>query len=636
MKRMVRHSQIMVEGNFFWATIVVVSLVGTLLVRLWYLQVYRGEQYRLMSERNRTRRIEIPAPRGVMYDRHGQVVLGNRPFFDLVYIPQFIADRDQTLNVLSRLLHIPVKSLDRRLKMGAGRPKYLPVTLKRNLTAHEVSVIQSNKVFLPGIDVVVAPRREYKPGVPPHLVGYLGEIDQSALARHKNPAGESAYQPGDLIGKQGLEAVWEEQLRGQRGYRVIQVDAFGRQTNTDDSAEAMPGTPARQGNHLELTIDWELQQATRDAFRGKYGAVVVLQPHTGEILAMLSSPGFDPTIYQEGMSREEWLSLLHNPFKPLYDKATGGEYPPGSVYKAVVAIAGIEEGIIKDSTTIKCPGYYVLGDQTFKCWEHAGHGIVNLRRALVRSCDVYFYEVGVQLGVDRIAHYARQLGLGRQLGLKLNTEKAGLVPTSAWKQLVHRQPWTGGDTPNIAIGQGYNLMTPVQMAMLYGTIGNGGKVYRPHLVRRVINPIGEVVHEQAPELIQEVQGIRPETLAKVGKYLQDVVMDKEGTGTKAAVPGVTVAGKTGSVQVVSLRKNRNQDDVSVKWKEHAMFAAFAPVENPEIAVAIVSENDLIGGGGAAAAPVAGHVMRAFFRLKDQRAKRLVISQSPGGKAIESQ
>ena len=625
---MIRKSNILVENHFTWAAIFIITISALLLARLWFVQVYKGEYYRKVSERNRIRRIEIPAPRGVIFDRHGQVVLGNRPFFDLVFIPQFIQDRDNTLKILSRLLHVPVRSLERRLRIGGGRPKYLPITLKRNLSIHEVAVVQSNKVFLPGIDVVVAPRRDYQSNVPPHLVGYLGEIDQATLKRKNEEAPDSAYQPGDLIGKQGLESAWEEQLRGTRGYRIIQVDAFGRQTLENELAENLPEMEAKPGNNLELTLDWDLQQATREAFQGKYGAVVVMNPKNGEILSILSSPGFDPTAYQEGMTREEWLTLLHNPFKPLYDKATGGEYPPGSVYKAVVAIAGIEEGFIKPNTKIHCPGSYVLGDQTFKCWEHGGHGLVGLKRAMMRSCDVYFYEIGVQLGVDKIAQYARQLGLGRRLGLKLNTDKAGLVPTSAWKQLVHRLPWTAGDTPNIAIGQGYNLMTPVQMASLYATIGNGGKVFKPQLVRKITNPVGEVILEQKPELIQKVQNIKPATLKLVAKHLQEVVMDQDGTGKKAAVEGHTVAGKTGSVQVVSLKKNRNQDDVSMKWKEHAMFAAFSPTTNPEIAVSVISENDRIGGGGAAAAPVAGAIIKAYYELKERRQQKLKVSTLP--------
>jgi penicillin-binding protein 2 len=284
-----------------------------------------------------------------------------------------------------------------------------------------------------------------------------------------------------------------------------------------------------------------------------------------------------------------------------------------------VAIAGLEEHVIDANKTYHCPGYFTLGDRRFYCHERRGHGAVNLQLAMMKSCDVYFYQVGVELGVDRIARYAKAFGLGQSLGIQLNMERPGLIPTSAWKMLVHRFPWAAGDTPNVSIGQGYDLITPVQMANLYASIANGGKVFRPYFVNRVTNHVGETVFEHQPELIRKVAEIKPETFQIVRNVLMSVVMDPKGTGKNANVPGTTVAGKTGSVQVVSLKKNRNQADVSMNWKEHAMFAAFSPVENAEIAVAIVSQNDTVGGGGRSAAPVAGKIIEAYWRLKREKA-----------------
>jgi penicillin-binding protein 2 len=414
-------------------------------------------------------------------------------------------------------------------------------------------------------------------------------------------------------------------LRGENGFKLIQVDAFGRQVDLggkDHSDWDLPVVTARKGADIELTIDYDLQRAANDAFKGKYGAVVAINPKNGEILAMISEPGYDPAIYQRSLSAEEWNSLINNPFKPLFDKTTGGEYIPGSIYKSVVAIAALEEGVIDLNTSHVCNGRFTLGDQTFQCWEKRGHGRVTLREALMKSCDVFFYQVGVEVGVDRIAKYAKAFGLGQRLGVALNMERPGLVPTAAWKKTTFGTPWAGGDTPNIAIGQGYNLLTPVQMVSLYAAIANGGQVWRPFLVKRVANAVGEIVKTFSPELITEVKDVKPQTLKIIREMLQNVVMNPEGTGKSAAVPDATVAGKTGSAQVVSLKKNSNNknDDISVKWKEHAIFTAFSPTEDAEIAIAIVSENDAIGGGGAQAAPIAGKIIKAYWDLKKKRSK----------------
>lgn len=632
MKKIFRHETVLVENRFFWASVILVGTTLLLLLRLWFIQVYRGDYYRRISENNRIRKIEIPAPRGIILDRNGQVLLGNRPFFDLIFIPQFVKDKEVTFKVLSRLLHVPVATFERRLQQSAGQPKFLPITLKRNLSIHEVSTVQSNKAFLPGIDISVAPRRDYKPDTPAHLLGYLGEINRGKLNEMNRKIRDNPYMMGDLVGKQGIEARWESHLRGRRGYRLIQVDAFGRQSHMFDKDRwNLPQVQAKPGDDVILTIDADLQKATVDAFRGKYGAVVVMDPRNGQILAMISEPGFDPAIYQVGLSSEEWRALLSDPFHPFLDKTTGGEFPPGSTYKAVVAMAALEEKIINPDSRFYCPGHFTSGNQVFHCHVREGHGHVNLRDALMKSCDVFFYHVGVELGVDRIAKYARALGLGQRLGLNLNMERPGLVPTSAWKKLTHRMPWAPGETPPIAIGQGYNLVTPLQMASLYATIANNGNIWKPQVVKRVVSHVGKYLLEDPPQLIRTVPYISPETYAAVRQGLEAVVMEENGTGKRARVDGVRVAGKTGSVQVVSLKKNHNQRDVSMKWKEHAMFAAFAPAEDPEIVVAVVSENDSVGGGGAAAAPVAGKILNTYWNLKKSRAK---LSQAEDSRDAE--
>ncbi len=607
------------EGRFFFSSIVIVLIFGILTVRLWHLQIYKGDFYRKISENNRIRRIEIPAQRGLIYDRNGKIVLGNRPFFDLVFVPQYLKNRETTLKILSNLLQVPQGNFESMLRANSGRPKFLPVTLKRNLSIHEVSIIESNKVFLPGIEVNLAPRRDYDDDTPAHIVGYMGEISAKELRERNEQSPDNPYFPGDLVGKQGLESRWEHILRGERGYRYIQVDALGRQSVlTEQNTWELPVKPAIPGADLTLTIDYELQQVASSAFKGKYGAVVVLNPQNGQILAMISSPNYNPNIYQDGLSVDKWQALLADPYKPLFDKTTGGTFMPGSVYKPVVALAALSEGLIHSNTTHHCNGALEMGKDVFHCYLRTGHGRMNLRQALYRSCDVFFYNMGIELGVDRIGKYAKALGLGEKLGVSLNKEDPGNIPTNAR---------TLGDTPPISIGQGANLLTPMQIASLYAIIANGGKIWRPYLVSKVTNFMGETILEQKPELLSEVKLIKPEHFALMRDILRGVVMEPGGTGRNAQVPGVTIAGKTGSVQVVSLKKNRNQNsEVSMRWREHAIFAAFSPAEESpekaEIALVVLSENDRVGGGGTSAAPVAQKIIAAYWQQKKTRAENI--------------
>lgn len=609
----------MLESRFFIASVLVVGAVLVLWLRVWHLQIYRGEYYRRVSENNRIRKIDIPAPRGILYDAYGKVILGNTPSSDLILVPQYLKDKDKTFDVLSRLLHQPRELYERKFKQAKAQPRFMPITMQRNLTQHEISIIESNRLFLPGIEVRTTARREYMADISPHMLGYLGEVNPALLDELNSKNKTNPYNIGDLVGKQGLEARLEPYIRGKRGYKMIQVDAFGRGSNPNRQDWNLPMMPAQAGANVELTIDLQLQKAVTRAFSGKNGAVIVMDPRTGAILAMTSQPSWDPYMYQRGLSSEEFRALSLDPLHPFLDKTTGGEYPPGSTYKAVVALAALQEKIVTAAKTYYCNGSFTLGNQNFGCHKKEGHGYVNLREALMESCDVYFYHIGIELGVDRIAKYAKALGLGSKLGLQLNMERPGLVPTTAWKLAVHKEAWATGETPPISIGQGYNLTTPLQMASLYATIGMKGEIWKPFLIRRISNTFGQVIEERQPQLLRTTDAISAENYALVRKGLEAVVNDEDGTGKKAKVPGVTVAGKTGSVQVVNLKKNKNQTDVSVLWKEHAMFASFAPSETPEVVVTVVSEHDEKGGGGASAAPVAGEILNAYFELKKERA-----------------
>ena len=601
------------ERKFVVAMVMVLVAVVVLVARFWYLQVYRGNHYRQVSHSNRMRKIDIPAPRGIIHDRHGRVMVGNRPAFDLLYVRQ--EDEvlsSETLELLAELVQLPVSSLQRRLDLAEGRPQFLPIVLKHNLSQHEVSVLQVNKIMFKSIDLRMSPQRHYHPELPVHLIGYLGRIDMKTLKRYRQLYPAKDYLAGDLVGKQGIEGRWEHLLRGQRGFEVIQVNALGRQSHKLD--RPLPRQEAVPGANLVLTIDWQLQRQVSRIFKGKRGAVIALDPRNGEIRAMLSNPQFDPYMYQQRLTTQRWQAMLANPFHPLLDKTSGGEYPPGSIYKVIVALAALGDRIINRQDQINCSGSLTIGKDTFHCHKRSGHSEVNLKQALIKSCDVYFYQIGLELGVDRIAHYAHKFALGQRLQFNLNLERPGLIPTRSWKQRRYRQPWSRGETPNIAIGQGYNLMTPLQMASLYAAIANGGTIWQPFVVQRVVDHYGRTIETHHPKIRQRV-AINAHNLRLLRHYLRLAVSDPQATGHRAFLPDIEIAGKTGSIQVVSLKRYQNDLDVSIKWKEHAIFASFSPVKNAELVVVVVSENDSVGGGGTAAAPLARKIIASYYRGK---------------------
>lgn len=609
--------------RLFRASVFLCLCFFLLFMRIWHLQVYRGSYYAQISENNRVRKVDIAPPRGLIYDRHGEVILANKRMYDLVYIPQYVQDEKKTLELLSSLLHSSVSSLEKALRRHRGAPRFMPIVLKQNLTTHERSLIESYKVKLPGVLIKNIPKRDYTKNLPVHLLGYLSEhrtVGKSASDSYR-------YLPGDLSGKQGLERVWEKYLRGQRGFRYIQVDALGREVRSQSpfSPYSFPEVKAKSGLNLHLTLDKKLQKATQEAFRGKNGAVVVLDPRSGQVLSLLSSPSYDPKVFQEGLSHERWQALLDEPFKPLFDKTTGGLFSPGSLFKPLIGLAAMEEGLISDLSQYHCPGKLELGSRVFHCHNRWGHGLVDLRNAMLKSCDVFFYHLGLDLGIDQIERYSKDFYLGNKLGLNINKEYEGLVPSSQWKREKYQASVTAGDLANLSIGQGALLMTPLQMASFFSTLANLGYVWRPYLVSHLSNREGDIIKKNGPKLLHEVQLVKKINFKKMKKILFDSVETKGSTGHRARIEGQKIAGKTGSVQVVSLKKNRNRHSVvSMKWQEHAMFAGFSPIEKPEIVVLVLSENDPEGGGGAQSAPIARAIFDAYWKLKAERS----TSQSP--------
>ncbi len=592
-----------------------------LLSRLWYLQVIESESLMDLSESNRLRFVPVAASRGTILDRNGKVLVKNTPSFSLAVIPQDVKDKDGLIEKLSRSLGLDRAELLEKWEKGKGRAKFYPIMLASGITRDQLEFLEENHLQLPGIDIEMKPVREYPNGhLAAHLLGYLGEISENEL----DEEAFKEYNPGDYVGKSGIERNWEQELHGGDGGRQIEVDARGRFLKV--VSEAAPAV----GNSLVLTIDAELQKTAEEAFGDKAGAAVVMDVNSGEILSFVSNPDFDPALFSGRMPAKQWNDYLQDKRHPLENKALKGQYPPGSTFKIITALAGLEQGAIDANSTFVCTGSHKVGNATFKCWDKKGHGAVNLKRALRESCDVYFYQLGEKLGVDRIAACARQFGLGAPLGIGLENEKGGIIPTAEWKKKKYGKSWYLGDTLSAAIGQGYVLATPVQLASMIATVANEGTVYRPHLLKKVVDPDGKTLKEFAPQVVRKVP-FNPRSFRLVKEGLLAVVNEPHGTGGAARLYEVRVAGKTGTSQVVKLRDGKG--DIPYQYRDHALFVAFAPYDKPEVAVAVVIEHG--EHGGAAAAPIAGRILRGYFEEKGVIKKPVMKRMSSAQKGEET-
>jgi penicillin-binding protein 2 len=593
---MVPEEQEQARRTFSAVALVILCLFGLLFFRLWFLQLVQGDDLRQRSEHNRIRQLDLPPWRGMILDRNGQLLVGNRPRYELVVVLEDVADLPLLAGRLASLLHLDAQQLAAQLN-GARSSGLYQARVRGDLTWEELARVETYQPELPGVMIQVQPKREYRhKGQAAHVLGYLGEISDVQLKNGKF----TDYKMGDYLGRCGVELAWEGYLRGQRGYRRIEVDAYGRELGQLDRTFPTPGA------NVYLTLDDKLQQEAEACLEGKAGAIVALDPRSGKILAMASSPTFSQEAFERGLSSQEWQKLSSDKTHPLENRPLKGQYPPGSTFKIVMAVAGLEEKVITPDTIIHCSGSLPFGNHVFHCWRKGGHGRVNLYEALVDSCDIYFYNVGRRLGIDRIAKWSQRFGLGQPTGLKLDKEMSGLVASSAWKKARFNQPWHEGETLSVAIGQGYNLATPIQMAQVAAAVANGGYLYEPQLVEKVENPAGEIVFQAKPVLKSQL-GASPETLKVVREALRGVV--SEGTGKAANLPNVEVAGKTGTSQVVALEKEKAKGKGG-PLGNHAWFVAFAPLENPQIAVAVLIEH--AGHGGSAAAPLARRLLASAF------------------------
>ena len=568
-----------------------------LIMRLWQLQILQGSEYRKLSEANRLRIIAIPAPRGIIFDRNGMPLVKNSPYYCASLIPDEFDKSKAAL--LSKVLNIPDKEILEKLDKNA-LSHFAPIRLKEGLSFSEVAYIESRRSDFPGLFIEVEAGREYIYGdLGSHLIGYLGKLTPAQL---KDPAFKDVP-PDAFIGQWGIEKIFDKQLRGTPGKRVTEVNALGREI------KLLQGNPPIKGEDITLSLDINLQKEAEKAFGERAGALVAIKPGTGEILGLISKPSFNPNLFTRGISYDEWIALTQDKKKPMLNRALQSQYPPGSTFKIVIAIAALEEGVISPETKVDCRGGINYGKWHFGCWRKHGHGVVSLHKAIVESCDTFFYEAGKRLGIDKIYDYAVILGLGKETGTELGRERYGLIPNTEWKLKNKKLPWFLGETFNAAIGQGYVSVTPIQMAVMTSTIANGGNLYRPTLIK------------DAKPLISGKIKVNPVTLEIIKSGLYGVVNEPGGTGWAAKSQLTSIGGKTGTAQVVAI--NKDSQSLPEKFRDHAWFVAFAPVEKAEIALAVFVEHG--GHGGTAAAPIAKRAIEAYIISKN---KNLSPDNSP--------
>jgi len=572
---------------------------------LWYLQVVKGEELLELAKNNRIRIQRVPATRGRIVDRYGRVLVDSRPAFSAVLVREDAGDLVTTVNNVARLLGQSAEEAEALIASAKQQPRFASVTFKRELSWEEIVALETHQLEIPGVTVEVTPRRSYPlEHQLAHLLGYVGEVNREDVERDRT------YRPGDLIGKSGLERHFEAALRGVDGGEQVEVNAVGRHLRVLRAVAEQPG------NTVRLTIDLDLQLAAAQALGERDGSVVAIDPRNGDIVAFVNYPSFDPNVFARGISHDEWRQLQEDEHRPLTNRAMQGQYPPGSAFKIPVAAAALEEGIVNPFTRIYCPGGYQFGDRYFRCWHRGGHGSMTLRDALVHSCDVFFYQVAQRLGVDTIARYARAFGFGSTTGIGFGAESPGIIPDQEWKRRRLGQPWYAGETLSVAIGQGYVSSTPMQLANL-AAVTAVGELKRPSFVMQIENPDGDIVERFAPEVLGRLE-MKESTLALIREALRDVVHSREGTGRRALLEGIETAGKTLTSQVVRLSKQQTPSgEIPWRFRDHAGFVAFAPVEAPELAVAVLVEH-AEAGGGKTAAPIARDVFAAYFELKQKR------------------
>jgi penicillin-binding protein 2 len=593
------------------AQYIILGIFLILAYGLWRLQVMQSDFYSLAAERNRIRNVPVLAPRGRILDREGRTIVDNYPSFSALLLRDSSRDLLVDADLIAEGLHLDPNEVRARIRRFASMPQYQPIFLKEDITPDELQFIEAHRNELPELDTIMAHRRLYpRNGFMAHLIGYVGEVTDDML----NQAQFELYNPGDVVGISGVERQYNTLLMGQNGSRQALVDSHGREVGRLGETEAIPGKP------LKLTIDIDLQIAAEEALQGKNGAIVAMDPHNGEILAMVSGPTFDPNDFAVRVSRDEWNKLVTDPDKPLLNKAIQAQLAPGSTFKILMSVAGWQEGVAQ-TLHVNCGGSAEFYGRRFGCWVKGGHGPVDLEKAIYQSCDVFFYTLANKLGIDRIAKYATDFGLGQKTGIDLPNEVSGIMPSEEWKIRNFKQKWFAGETISVGIGQGAIAITPVQLLRAISAISMGGKMVVPHVTNPTDLPPGLVEAAHYTEV--KTVPIDPNGWTLITDAMSRVLLP-EGTAQSAHVPGIDIAGKTGSAQVVSLAlraKYKNSDE----FAQNGWFVGFTPRRNPDIVVCVLFQG---GEHGKLAARLATQVIKAYVEKQHRNPPKM--ADKPAG------
>jgi penicillin-binding protein 2 len=587
---------------------VLAVVFAALAVAFWVFQVAQHAKFRELAENNHLRALPLRAPRGIIFDRHGRVLVENRYSYTIAVVREQTPDLGATLRTLAAATGVPEERLREALRRRAREPAYRPIPVIEDATDAQLASVIARRLELPGVVVEQIPTRRYPPdAMAAHLFGYVGEVTEAQLAR----AEFAGLRSGAIVGQAGLEQRYNALLMGRDGTRYVKVNSLGREIGSLKELDLEPV----EGRRLRLTIDYDIQRAVEEGFRrsGYRGAAVVLDPRNGDVLALVSLPAFDPNRFAVGIEPAAWQALNSDRAHPLQNRALQGRYSPGSTFKIAVAVAALEEGVVTPETRVHCSGGATFYGRYFRCWRKGGHGSVDLRRALEQSCNVYFYTVGNLLGVDRIHRWATLLGLGVRSGIDLPNEVEGLVPSSQWKRERFGEKWYAGETISVAIGQGQVWVTPISLAVMAMTVANGGTRYAPRVIQAVDD--GHGWKPVPPPPPRSAVALSPSTLEAVRDGLW-LVVNGAGTGGRARIPGRDVAGKTGTAQVISLQGGqRAAGRTDRDLRDHGWFVFFAPRDHPEIAGVVLTEHSE---HGYLSAPIAKFAMETYFAKQEGR------------------
>jgi penicillin-binding protein 2 len=592
------------EGRLIGLRVMFVACFLALGVAFWLVQVAQNEKYAERATNNFLRRISLQAPRGVVFDREGRVLVENRPSFTIALVREDAKDLDGTLERVAAITGADVERMREVIERRRREPQFRPLPIVEHATLAQAAAIAARQLELPGVLVQQVPTRKYPEGLAAHLFGYVGEIRESQLQTEEF----AAIEAGAIIGQAGLEKVYNAHLMGTDGNRYVIINSVGRELD-----ELLAEQPI-DGERLQLTVDVDLQRALEDGFTaaGFGGAAAFLDPQTGEVLAMTSLPAYDPNLFASGLDSQTLAALLNDPRKPFINRLIQGTYSPGSTFKIVMAIAGLEEGVITPETRFFCPGYGTFYGRPFRCHRAGGHGWMDVRHAIEQSCNVFFYNVGDRLSIDTIHAYSARLGLTGRTGIDLPGEVGSLVPSTAWKQATFKQPWYPGETISVAIGQGAVSVTPLSMATMMATVANGGTLHTPHLARAFDAGDRQGWQPIVAPAPRSSFSIEPANLQAVRDGLW-MAVNAAGTGGRARIPGRDVSGKTGTAQVIGLQNRAAASAAGLETRDNGWFVFFAPRDNPQIAGVVFGEH---AEAGSAAAPIARHVLETFFAKRD--------------------